>query len=270
MEIISYRLYHVNKKIEVEKSMSLPDFKRQAQLFGIYGPAGLELAPEDRYRLFAEKIYPLLVGARPELEKCYCEENGRPSVEPVLVLGVTLLQFVEKVPDREAVERLRYHLGWKYALNYEMNEAVFDSTVLVRFRDKLLAVRSSSLHEDSWTTANAGKFLSLINVPASDTKALTVAIDRVIGSYNGRTEDNQVLVQEMVLAPHLSGVAFTRTLSTGAPYYVVNYDDQSRRTDTVTGGFGKDLKVIGYPLPRGLQKPLPFQQLVLQKWQKCS
>ena len=118
--------------------MSLPDFKRQTQLFGIYGPAGLELAPEDRYRLFGEKIYPLLVGARPELEKCYCEDNGRPSVEPVLVLGVTLLQFVEKVPDREAVERLRYHLGWKYALNHEMNDPVFDSTVLVRFRGKLL------------------------------------------------------------------------------------------------------------------------------------
>ena len=118
--------------------MSLPDFKRQTQLFGIYGPAGLELDPGDRYRLFAEKIYPLLVGARGELEQCYCRENGRPSVEPVLVLGVTLLQFVEKVPDREAVERLRYHLGWKYALNHEMNEGVFDSTVLVRFRSKLL------------------------------------------------------------------------------------------------------------------------------------
>ena len=118
--------------------MSLPDFKPQTRLFGIYGPAGLELGPGDRYRLFAEKIYPWLVGARPELEKCYCEENGRPSVEPVLVLGVTLLQFVEKVPDREAVERLRYHLGWKYGLNHEMNEPVFDSTVLVRFRGKLL------------------------------------------------------------------------------------------------------------------------------------
>jgi hypothetical protein len=81
MKIISYRLYPVNKKIEVEESMSLPDFKGQAQLFGIYGPAGLELASEDRYRLFAEKIYPLLVGARPELEKCYCEDNGRPAVE---------------------------------------------------------------------------------------------------------------------------------------------------------------------------------------------
>ncbi len=96
--------------------MSLPDFKRQTQLFGIYGPAGsacalhadrLELDAGDRYRLFAEKIYPLLVGARSELEKCYCEDNGRPSVEPVLVLGVTLLQFLEKVPDREAGERLR-------------------------------------------------------------------------------------------------------------------------------------------------------------------
>jgi len=138
MKIISYRLYPVNKKIEVEEFMSLPDFKLQTQLFGIYGPAGLELAPEDRYRLFAEKIYPLLVGARPELEKCYCEDNGRPAIEPVLVMGVTLKQFEEKVPDREAVERLRYHLGWKYALNHEMNEAVFDPTVLVRFRAKLL------------------------------------------------------------------------------------------------------------------------------------
>ena len=111
--------------------MSLPDFKPQTRLFGIYGPLGLELDPGDRYRLFTEKIYPLLVEGRGELEKGYCRDNGRPSVEPVLLLGVTLLQFMEKVPDREAVERLRYHLGWKYALNHDVNEAVFDSTVLV-------------------------------------------------------------------------------------------------------------------------------------------
>ena len=118
--------------------MSVPEFKAPTKLFGIYGLAGLELDPGDRYRLFAEKIYPLLVEARPELEKCYCQDNGRPSVEPVLLLGATLWQFVEKIPDREAVERLRYHLGWKYALNHDVNEAVFDSTVLVRFRAKLL------------------------------------------------------------------------------------------------------------------------------------
>jgi transposase len=125
--------------------MSVPEFKAQTKLFGIYGPAGLELDPGDRYRLFAEKIYPLLVEARPELEKCYCQDNGRPSVEPVLLLGATLWQFVEKIPDREAVERLRYHLGWKYALNHDVNEAVFDSTVLVRFRAKLLEHKQGRL-----------------------------------------------------------------------------------------------------------------------------
>jgi len=76
--------------------MSLPDFKPQMGLFGIYGALGLKLDSEDRYRLFAEKIYPLLVEARAEVEKCYCPDNGRPSVEPVLLLGVTLWQFVEK------------------------------------------------------------------------------------------------------------------------------------------------------------------------------
>ena len=65
--------------------MSLPDFKPQIRLFGIYGPAGLALEAGDRYRLFAEKIYPLLVGGRPELEKGYGQDNGRPSVEPVLL-----------------------------------------------------------------------------------------------------------------------------------------------------------------------------------------
>jgi transposase len=136
--MIFYRLYFVKNKNEGGSAMSLPDFKPQMRLFGIYGALGLKLDSEDRYRLFAEKIYPLLVEARAEVEKCYCPDNGRPSVEPVLLLGVTLWQFVEKVPDREAVERLRYHLGWKYALNQDVNEAVFDPTVLVRFRGKLL------------------------------------------------------------------------------------------------------------------------------------
>ena len=105
--------------------MSLPDFKAQTRVFGIYGAAGLKLDPGDRYRLFAEKIYPLLVEARGELEKCYCPDNGRPSVEPVLLMGVILWQFVEKVPDRETVERLRYHLGWKYALNHDVCSLIF-------------------------------------------------------------------------------------------------------------------------------------------------
>jgi hypothetical protein len=36
--------------------MSLPDFKPQTRLLGIYGAAGLKLNPGDRYRLFAAHL----------------------------------------------------------------------------------------------------------------------------------------------------------------------------------------------------------------------
>ena len=36
-----------------------------------------------------------------------------------------------------------------------------------------------------------------------------------------------------------SGVIFTRDTNSGAPYFVINYDDETGRTDTVTDGSGE-------------------------------
>ena len=71
------------------------------------------------------------------MEALYCPENGRPPIDPVLLCGVTLLQFMEKVADRRASEQVVYHLGWKYALDLELDDDGFHSTVLVYFRDRL-------------------------------------------------------------------------------------------------------------------------------------
>jgi transposase len=61
-----------------------------------------------------------LAKGRAELEACYVLDNGRPAIEPVVLLGVLILQFMERVPDRQAAELLKYHLGWKLALNLEL------------------------------------------------------------------------------------------------------------------------------------------------------
>ena len=81
---------------------------------------------------------PALYKVRDTLVTLYNEKDGRPALEPVLLAGVSVLQFLEKVPDRQAVELVRLHLGWKYALELELNEQAFHSTSLVNFRQRLV------------------------------------------------------------------------------------------------------------------------------------
>ena len=69
---------------------------------------------------FGKRSLPQLLTLRSQLETLYCESNGRPAIDPVLLCGVTLLQFMEKVSDRRAAEQVAYHLGWKYALDLEL------------------------------------------------------------------------------------------------------------------------------------------------------
>ena len=118
--------------------MSLPGFSTQSELFSTAGLGASLFATTDRYRLFAQKVFPVLARSRAQLESCYCADNGRVAVEPVLLLGVSLLQYLEAIPDRQAVELLRYHAGWNFALNRQLGDLVFHPTTLVNFRQRLL------------------------------------------------------------------------------------------------------------------------------------
>jgi hypothetical protein len=118
--------------------MSLPVFSSQSQLFSTAALTGKLFGQTDRYRLFAQKVYPVVARTRGALEHCYCADNGRVALEPVLLLGVSLLQFLEAIPDRQAVEMLRYHAGWNLALNCQLGDQVFHPTTLVHFRQRLL------------------------------------------------------------------------------------------------------------------------------------
>lgn len=105
-----------------------------------------------------------------------------------------------------------------------------------------LAIRSSASDEDGAKHAKAGEYDSVLNVPSNDPKAIREAVESVIESYSrkgaGLGED-EVIIQEMVQNTIMSGVVFTHDLNSGAPYYVINYDDVSGYTNTVTAGDGE-------------------------------
>lgn len=118
--------------------MSLPQPKVQMSLFDVSMLLESLFSEADRYRVFNETILPVLWAKRDALCELYCQDNGRPAIEPVIVTAVTLLQFMEKVPDRQAADNVRLHLGWKYALGLEVDHPGFHYSNLCHFRDRLL------------------------------------------------------------------------------------------------------------------------------------
>jgi len=121
--------------------MSVKKLSGQKNLFetGLYlGDLVSREKGAERFAFFRKKVWPDLARLEPKLSAMYCEGNGRPAVNPVRLLGVSILQFMEKMPDRQAAEAVVFDVRWKTALGMEVHEGGFDSTVLVRFRERLL------------------------------------------------------------------------------------------------------------------------------------
>lgn len=116
--------------------------------------------------------------------------------------------------------------------------------IITTFPDTLLVVRSSALNEDGFTNTNAGVFKSVLNVPSYKAVELARAIQNVAASYLDCNLGHQILVQPMIKNVLVSGVVFTRTLERGAPYYMINYDDSSGETDTITSGNSQEEKTL--------------------------
>lgn len=125
-----------------------------------------------------------------------------------------------------------------------------------------LAVRSSACHEDGGDASLAGAFDSVLHVPSQDGAALRAAVGKVTARYDNARD--QILIQPMIPHVALSGVVMTRTLEDGSPYYVINYDDVSGRTDTVTGGSGISKTVCVYRGARAEYFDSPRLRAVLE------
>ena len=112
--------------------------------------------------------------------------------------------------------------------------------VKASFGDVRVVVRSSAQSEDGLHESLAGRFRTVLDVRADDGPGLRRAIDDVIRSYVSDGRDlqpaDEVFVQPQMSDLAASGVLLTRDPESGAPYYVLNIDRQSGRSDTVTSG----------------------------------
>ena len=93
------------------------------------------LGKESAYRLIGDKLFATL--NEQEFADLYPSE-GQPGLSPVVLAFVTVFQFIEKLPDRQAAESLRMRLDWKYALHLPLEHAGFHYSVLSEFRDRLI------------------------------------------------------------------------------------------------------------------------------------
>jgi glutamine kinase len=115
-----------------------------------------------------------------------------------------------------------------------------------KFSGKIV-VRSSAVNEDTLDNSMAGFFESILSVDSGNENEIESAVKKVYSTYKDKgfeSSFNQILVQKQTEDIVSCGVLFTRSLEQAAPYYVINYDDSTGETDTVTRGVeDKTLKI---------------------------
>lgn len=94
------------------------------------------------YRLIGEKLFDKFY--EQDFVDFYSTE-GKPCISPVILAFVTVFQFMEKLPDRQAAEAIRMRMDWKYALHLPLAYEGFDYSVLSEFRDRLLEHHAEGL-----------------------------------------------------------------------------------------------------------------------------
>lgn len=93
------------------------------------------LSPTNPYRVLGEQLGDLFQDI--DFAPLYLH-HGRAAISPALLALVTIFQFLENVPDRQAAELVRVRLDWKYALHLPLADRGFDFSCLSYFRRRLL------------------------------------------------------------------------------------------------------------------------------------
>ena len=124
---------------------------------------------------------------------------------------------------------------------------------LIKLIKKLLirkiCIRSSYYKEDNKKSSLAGKFDSFIDIE-NNKKNIISSVENLINQYQSFDPKkkfflkNYFIIQNYIESSICSGVITNYTLSDGAPYYSINYNDLSNSTLSVTAGDKDSFRVL--------------------------
>jgi Transposase DDE domain/Transposase domain (DUF772) len=201
----------------------------------------------ERDRLFPDELFTDLFAA-----------IGRRSVPPSVVATVMVLQRLEGLSDREAVDRFTFDARWRYAAGVGGWDGAgptgFAHTVLVDMRERLRgSARPDRVFEVALTAAReaglVGRRRVLDSTPVYDAVATMDTVTLIRSAIRGLLG-----VADPVLEPRLRAVLTSGDQYVTAGKPVIDWDDKAARTGLVDAR-ARD----GYALLRALegQKDLP-------------
>ncbi len=152
-------------------------------------------------------------------------------------------------------------------LEWDKNKKKIIKKICTKLKKKI-CIRSSYYLEDSLNSSMAGKFESFINI-TNNKKNILFSINNLIKQYQGvklergNFKKNYFLAQNFVEKSICSGVVTNYNLSDGAPYYSINYNDQSSSTLSVTSGDENSFRVLYVSRKsKGNIRSLKFKKLI--------
>ncbi len=87
---------------------------------------------------FREKVLPLLLEAESQFAVLYGDE-GRPNFSVARLLGISLLQEMQKLHDQQALDAFSFDRRWQHALAVSADDAYLTRRTLVDFRRRVVS-----------------------------------------------------------------------------------------------------------------------------------
>jgi hypothetical protein len=162
-----------------------------------------------------------------DMADMYCADNGRPSIPPSLMNGVTLLQFHDDVSDGEAIERTMFDMRWKVALNLPLDFPGFDPSSLSVYRKRLVEYGKERYAFD--------RFIQVGRAAGFIPNKVTLLTDTTPTQGAGAAQDTYTLLRKgtrkllKAMGYHLPGKR--RGLGEQAKQLVATYVDQDQRAE---------------------------------------